>query len=543
MATITTINWTDNITDSRAVINTNFTNLNNDKVEKVTWKGLSTEDYTTTEKNKLAWIETGAEVNNISDINATDLTDWWDTILHIHDWRYYTEIETDSLLNAKQNTLTAWTNITIIWNTISATWWVTTLDWLTNVTITTPANWQALTYNGTQWVNTTPTWAWDMLKSENLSWLSNYATARQNLWMDTTANQTDSTNKRFMSDAQESKLDWIDMSLKLDKALTNLSWINLNTITDNGFYCADTTCTNLPETWVKTRLRVNKDPSNANLSMQEALTTTTLVSYVRTTANGWNSWTSWTRIKATDETKEPLKWADDNYVTDAQLVVIGNTSNTNSWDETKASIESKLTWTITSHNHSWVYQPLATVLTNTTASYTTTIDTRLANTSWTNTWDNAVNSLYSWLATSKQDTLVSWTNIKTVNWTSLLWSWNIVISGGGWAIRKLFAIAWSIWTTWTNVANTIVVDWTYTISQVNMWYWTAWNWTLTVDINKNGTTLFASVKPTITTTNQSSINTWTLTTTSLSSGDVLTIDIDAVPWTPWTDLYVEIIYS
>jgi len=49
------------------------------------------------------------------------------------------------------------------------------------------------------------------------------------------------------------------------------------------------------------------------------------------------------------------------------------------------------------------YQPLATVLTNTTASYTTTIDTRLANTSNTNTGDNSANSLYSGLTTSKAD--------------------------------------------------------------------------------------------------------------------------------------------
>ena len=338
---------------------------------------------------------------------------------HNHNDLYYTESEIDTALWLKQNTLTAWTGITID-NTnplnpvINSSWWVANFINLSD----TPVSyvWQA---NKILRVNTTENWVefislpwwWDMLKSENLSWLSNYATARSNLWLDTTTNQTDSTDKRFMSDAQESKLDWIDMSLKLDKALTNISWIDLNTITDNGFYCANATCTNLPESWIKTRLRVNKDPSNSNLSMQEALTTTTLVSYVRTTANGWTSWTSWTRIKATDETKEPLKWADDNYVTDAQLVVIGNTSNTNSWDETKASIESKLTWTITSHNHSWVYQPLATVLTNTTASYTTTIDTRLANTSWTNTWDNATNTQYSWLATSKQNTLIAWTNI------------------------------------------------------------------------------------------------------------------------------------
>ena len=36
--------------------------------------------------------------------------------------------------------------------------------------------------------------------------------------------------------------------------------------------------------------------------------------------------------------KEPLKGSDDNYVTDAQLVVIGNTSGTNTGDETAARI-------------------------------------------------------------------------------------------------------------------------------------------------------------------------------------------------------------
>jgi hypothetical protein len=62
--------------------------------------------------------------------------------------------------------------------------------------------------------------------------------------------------------------------------------------------------------------------------------------------------------------------ADDNYVTDAEKVVIGNTSSTNSGND-------------------------------------------------------ATNSQYSGLAASKQDTLVSATNIKTINSTSLLGSGNI----------------------------------------------------------------------------------------------------------------------
>ena len=49
----------------------------------------------------------------------------------------------------------------------------------------------------------------DLLSSNNLSDVSNVATARTNLGLNTTANQTDSTDKRFMTDAQESKLDAI----------------------------------------------------------------------------------------------------------------------------------------------------------------------------------------------------------------------------------------------------------------------------------------------------------------------------------------------
>jgi len=41
-----------------------------DKVDKVTGKGLSTEDYTTAEKTKLAGIDQGAEVNDISTISV-----------------------------------------------------------------------------------------------------------------------------------------------------------------------------------------------------------------------------------------------------------------------------------------------------------------------------------------------------------------------------------------------------------------------------------------------------------------------------------------
>ena len=51
----------------------------------------------------------------------------------------------------------------------------------------------------------------------------------------------------------------------------------------------------------------------------------------------------------------------------------------------------------------------------------------VGNTSGTNTGGNATNSQYSGLAASKQDTLVSATNIKTINSTSVLGSGNIAV--------------------------------------------------------------------------------------------------------------------
>lgn len=45
---------------------------------------LDTNSFTDVEKTKLLGIEVGAEVNNISDINVTDLTDSGDSELHYH---------------------------------------------------------------------------------------------------------------------------------------------------------------------------------------------------------------------------------------------------------------------------------------------------------------------------------------------------------------------------------------------------------------------------------------------------------------------------
>lgn len=74
----------------------------------------------------------------------------------------------------------------------------------------------------------------DLLAANNLSDVANVSTARTNLGLNTTANQTDSTDKRFMTDAQETKLDGLTQytdELAQDAVggmAANSTFVNLN---------------------------------------------------------------------------------------------------------------------------------------------------------------------------------------------------------------------------------------------------------------------------------------------------------------------------
>jgi len=54
----------DNTSDANKPVSTAQQTALDNKVDKISGKGLSTEDYTTTEKNKLAGIESGATAND-----------------------------------------------------------------------------------------------------------------------------------------------------------------------------------------------------------------------------------------------------------------------------------------------------------------------------------------------------------------------------------------------------------------------------------------------------------------------------------------------
>jgi hypothetical protein len=105
--------------------------------------------------------------------------------------------------------------------------------------------------------------------------------------------------------------------------------------------------------------------------------------------------------------------------------------------------------------------------------------TVIGNTSGTNTGDNAVNSLYSGLASSKQDTLVSATNIKTINGNTILGSGDMVISGG--SITGVEASAGA------DVTMASTNTW-YTGATVNL---VAGTWLITAHITLNRTTTTA----------------------------------------------------
>jgi hypothetical protein len=67
----------------------------------------------------------------------------------------------------------------------------------------------------------------------------------------------------------------------------------------------------------------------------------------------------------------------------------------------------------------------------------------IGNTSGTNSGDNATNTQYSGLAASKQNTLVSGTNIKTINGSTILGSGNLAVEGGS-GVSQSLAIAYAV---------------------------------------------------------------------------------------------------
>lgn len=108
----------------------------------------------------------------------------------------------------------------------------------------------------------------------------------------------------------------------------------------------------------------------------------------------------------------------------------------------------------------------------------TLTSSNISDAAYASTWDwvtsvaPSKNAVYDKIASMdttiswKQDALVSWTNIKTINNTSVLWSWNITISWGvsmSTITVTLTAAGWSsneqtVSATWVTASNTVIVS-------------------------------------------------------------------------------------
>ena len=127
---------------------------------------------------------------------------------------------------------------------------------------------------------------------------------------------------------------------------------------------------------------------------------------------------------------------DKRYITDAQQTILGNTSGTNTGDETTSTIKTKLgaasslqdgyltstDWTIFNSKQAALGYTPEDVANKSTSTSLGTSDTLYPS-------QNAVKSYVDTGLATKQDTLVNQTNIKSINGTSLLGSGDLTIAG------------------------------------------------------------------------------------------------------------------
>lgn len=214
-------NTSDLTNDSNFVVDVNYVHTDN--------------NYTTTEKSKLSGIESGAEVNNISDINATDLTDGGSSTLHYH--------TSDRDRSNHTGTQLA--------STIS--------DFFTNVRATVLTGISTTTNAVISSTDTVLTALGKLQKqiSDNLSTLTSHIGNTLNphsvtksqvglgnvvdVDTTTTANITDSLNKRFVTDAQELEITHTNRT-----ALDNVSGVNTGDQDLSGLVPKTTTVNSKP---------------------------------------------------------------------------------------------------------------------------------------------------------------------------------------------------------------------------------------------------------------------------------------------------------
>lgn len=361
--------------------------------------GTTNKVFTAVEKTKLAAIEAGAEVNNISDANATDLTDAGDSTLHFHvsdraraNHTGSQAISTvsglqtaiDDKVNRSGDTLTGTLSARQINPSASATYDLGTsaLRWAalylgslvlynaSGITFAEGSNILTGTTTGTKFGATTNQKIAFFGSTPIIQPSGNLITALSNLGLvgsgsltksDVGLGNVDNTSdaSKPVSTAQQTALDLKanDADVVHDTGNETIAGVktfssdplipdeaygvgwngSLEPPTKNAVYDKIETIGGGGSGTVDSVVAGNNidvdatDPANPIVSV-ETLTPADIGLAASVTELDYVDGVT-SAIQTQLDGKEPLKGADDNYVTDAEKVVIGNTSGTNTGDQ------------------------------------------------------------------------------------------------------------------------------------------------------------------------------------------------------------------
>ena len=403
--------------------------LLNNKVDKEAWKGLSTNDYTTTEKNKLSWIEPWAEVNTVSPWDIPTLT---------------SDLTNDNLLSD----ITAGANITIDKTdprnpVITASWWGGGWTW--------DVVWPASSTNGAIAVFDWTTWKLikNSLANINSAWQVNFSNtvACNNGWVNSLYSSwwiafSWTTNRWFF--------DWVIWN-ELIKFPTKIP-LAVNEFTISNAATWD--WPKLEATWWDTNidlLLVSKWTGKVKVNGNEVSWT-----------NTWDQDLSWLALKSTTVT---INWDTQDLDWDLNFTV-------SSWITDHNNLTNIQWWTV------WDYQHLTTA--QVTALWNAVPNTRTITINWT-TQDLSTDRTWTldiWLVWTK---VVNEWNIwdwKILSYNNTSWQLEYITNSWGW-LTWGSSISWSSWVWLTLNVSNWATWWISTIvwnSSTAPFFW--WNHTI-----------------------------------------------------------------
>lgn len=434
--------------------------------------------------------------------------------------------------------------------------WAASINALSDVVITGASNWQVLKYNGTNWIN-----------------------------------DTDATGGGGVSDGDkwDITISGSGATYTIDNDVVTYAKMQNVSATDKLLGRSTSGAGDIEEIACTAAWRALLDDADA------AAQRTTLWLAIWTNVQAYDAdLTAWAGKTAPSGT---AVWTSDSQTLTTKTIALG--SNTITW--TKAEFDTACTDGNFAYQSDLAsYQPLDADLTALAAlTWTDTIYYRSAANTWTAVtigsglsfstgtlaasggWGSSFRTTVPWTPTRTSDTVFTITDTSNANlYNQLLQRWTIlkrtqsgvkqamVVSAtyasntvtvtiigdtlsSGFSDMKYwnekarsykFAIAWTIWNTWSDFANKQMVEYPVKIYGCDVRAWTAWSWTTTFDINKGWTTMFTT-KPSITTTNQNILGVTADTGTTATTWDYLTVDVDAVAGTTKIiDAYINLYY-